>query len=129
MSMYLVTGGAGFIGSHIVEGLVGRGERVRVLDNMSTGRAENLTRVLEQVDLVEGDVRDSDDVNMAMQGVSHVLHLAALISVAQSMVEPVATHDVNVTGTLNVLSAARDVHAERVVLASSAAVYGDVADL
>jgi UDP-glucose 4-epimerase len=125
MAMYLVTGGAGFIGSHIVEALVRRGERVRVLDNLSTGRRENLASVIGSVELVVGDVRCLDQVRRVMSGVDYVLHQAALVSVPQSMADPQGTHDVNVTGTLNVLIAAREATARRVVLASSCSVYGD----
>ncbi len=125
MALYLVTGGAGFIGSHIVEALVRRGEQVRVLDNLSTGRRENLANVTGSVDLVVGDVRCLDQVRPVMSGVDYVLHQAALVSVPQSMADPQSTHEANVTGTLNVLIAAREAAARRVVLASSCAVYGD----
>ena len=125
MAQYLVTGGAGFIGSHIVEALVRRGQRVRVLDNLSTGRRENLANVIGSVELVVGDVGCLDQVRPAMSGVDYVLHEAALVSVPQSMADPQSTHEVNVTGTLNVLIAAREAAVGRVVLASSCAVYGD----
>jgi len=125
MSVYLVTGGAGFIGSHIVEELVRRGERVRVLDNLSTGRRENLAPVRSRIEMIEGDIRDPDVVRQATIGADYVLHEAAIVSVPQSMNDPVTTHAVNVTGTLNVLMAARQAQAKRFVLASSCAVYGD----
>jgi UDP-glucose 4-epimerase len=126
MTLYLVTGGAGFIGSHIVEALVERGQKVRVLDNFSTGSHDNLQNVApNSVEIIEGDILDLDKVRRAMDGVSYVLHEAAVVSVPQSMVDPLGTHVVNVTGTLNVLAAAREVGAKRVVLASSCAVYGD----
>ncbi|MCL5996872.1 MAG: SDR family oxidoreductase [Chloroflexi bacterium] len=125
MAFYLVTGGAGFIGSHLVAELLRRGERVRVLDNLSTGWQENLTAVGSDVDLVMGDIRDPDAIRRAVAGVDYVLHHAALVSVPQSMANPSATHDVNVTGTLNVLNAARESGVKRVVLASSCSVYGD----
>jgi nucleoside-diphosphate-sugar epimerase len=125
MSLYLVTGGAGFIGSHIVEELVRRGERVRVLDNLSTGRRENLAQVSSRIEMIEGDIRDADSTRRAMDGVDYALHEAAIVSVPQSMDDPVTTHDVNVTGTLNVMMAAREARVKRVVLASSCAVYGD----
>ena len=125
MSLYLVTGGAGFIGSHIVEALVRAGRRVRVLDNLSTGRRENLANVIDSIELVIGDVRHLDQVRPAMSGVDYVLHEAALVSVPQSMADPQNTHAVNVDGTLNVLIAAREAAAKRVVLASSCSVYGD----
>ena len=125
MAFYLVTGGAGFIGSHIVEELIRRGERVRVLDNFSTGRRENLAPVLEHVDLVEGDLRDLATVRRAMEGVDYVLHQAALASVQRSVDDPVAAHTANATGTLHLLIAARDAGVKRVVYASSSSVYGD----
>lgn len=120
MSLYLVTGGAGFIGSHIVEALVRAGRRVRVLDNLSTGRRENLANVIDSIELVIGDVRHLDQVRPAMSGVDYVLHEAALVSVPQSMADPQNTHAVNVDGTLNVLIAAREAAAKRVVLATLA---------
>jgi len=125
MSVFLVTGGAGFIGSHIVENLMRREDRVRVLDNFSTGKREHLKLYAESVTLIEGDVRDEALVERSMEGVDYVLHLAAMVSVPQSMREPEFTHAVNVTGTLNVLNAARKFKAKRVVLSSSCAVYGD----
>jgi UDP-N-acetylglucosamine/UDP-N-acetyl-alpha-D-glucosaminouronate 4-epimerase len=135
MTYYLVTGGAGFIGSHIVEALVTRGEQVRVLDNFSTGKRENLelaTAVAASrglLEVVEGDIRDLGTVRQAMAGVNYAIHHAAIVSVQQSMDDPLTTHAVNVTGTLNVLQAAREGGVKRVVLASSCAVYGDNDDL
>jgi nucleoside-diphosphate-sugar epimerase len=124
-SCYLITGGAGFIGSHLVDELVRREQRVKVLDDLSTGRLENLTQVLGDIELIEGDIRDQSAVSAAVKGVDYVLHLAALASVSQSVADPLTTNDVNVTGTLNVLLAARDAGVKRVVFASSCAVYGD----
>jgi nucleoside-diphosphate-sugar epimerase len=124
MALYLVTGGAGFIGSHIVEALVSRSDTVRVLDNFSTGRRANLKQ-LRGIDLIEGDIRDAELVRSAIRGVDYVIHEAALVSVTQSMAEPELCHAVNVTGTLNVLEAARECGVRRVILASSCAVYGD----
>jgi nucleoside-diphosphate-sugar epimerase len=121
----LVTGGAGFIGSHLVHELVRRGQGVRVLDNFSTGRRENLAQVLGRIELIEGDIRDRSAVQAATVGVDYVLHQAALASVTQSVADPMATHEVNVTGTLNVLLAARDCGVKRVVFASSCAIYGN----
>jgi nucleoside-diphosphate-sugar epimerase len=125
----LVTGGAGFIGSHIVEELVRRGAQVRVLDNWSTGKRENLEisnakSQFSTVEVIEGDVRDLDTVRRAVGGVDFVLHQAALPSVPRSVADPLTTNEVNVNGTLNVLVAARDAHVERVVYASSSSVYG-----
>jgi UDP-glucose 4-epimerase len=123
--VYLVTGGAGFIGSHIVEALVGQGERVRVLDDLSNGLADNLLPFGGAVDLVEGDIRDTSVVRRCVAGVEVVLHLAALGSVARSVADPVTSNDVNVTGTLNVLEAARDAGVRRLVFSSSSSVYGE----
>jgi len=121
----LVTGGAGFIGSHLAERLLGEGHEVRVLDNFSTGRRENLEAVLSQVDLIEGDIRDPGLVRRAMRGVEVVFHQAALRSVPHSVDHPGPTNEVNVGGTLNVLLAARDSGVRRVVYASSSSVYGN----
>ncbi|HET9226476.1 MAG TPA: SDR family oxidoreductase [Thermoanaerobaculia bacterium] len=115
----LVTGGAGFIGSHLVDALVARGARVRVLDDLSTGRKENLP----DVELIEGDIRDAALCRAACEGVKYVFHQAALGSVPRSMIDPGASIAVNVTGTANVFAAARE--ARRVVYASSSSVYGD----
>jgi UDP-glucose 4-epimerase len=123
MDTYLVTGGAGFIGSHLVAALVERGHTVRVLDNFSTGRAANLPT--SAAELFEGDLRDADVVRQAMRGVTVVLHQAALPSVQRSVEDPLATNAACVTGTLNVLLAARDAGVRRVVVASSSSVYGD----
>jgi UDP-glucose 4-epimerase len=129
MSMDLVTGGAGFIGSHLVEELVRRGRRVRVLDNLSTGRLQHLDTVLGQIDFVEGDILDEDAVRDAMRGVRRVFHQAALRSVPRSVDDPASTNRVNVEGTLNVLTAARAAGVERVVYASSSSAYGANATL
>jgi nucleoside-diphosphate-sugar epimerase len=120
----LVTGGAGFIGSHLVDRLVQRGIDVRVLDNFSTGNRSNIAQHLCDVDLVEGDVRSLDQVQRAMSGCDAVLHEAALPSVPRSIADPMTTHATNATGTLNVLLGARDQDVARVVLASSSSVYG-----
>jgi UDP-glucose 4-epimerase len=121
----LVTGGCGFIGSHLVEALAARGWRVRVFDNLSTGKLANLSGVRGAVDRVRGDIRDRDRLAAAMRGVRGVFHQAALVSVPASIDKPAENHDINVTGTFNVLDAARHAGVRRVVLASSAAVYGD----
>lgn len=125
MATYLVTGGAGFIGSHIAEELVHRGETVRVLDNLSTGKKENLSGVIGRLDFLEGDVRDIDACRRAVRGADHVLHQAALASVTGSVADPLLTNAINVTGTLNLLLAARDASVRSFVLASSSAAYGD----
>ena len=129
MSTYLVTGGAGFIGSNIVDELVRRGARVRVLDNFSTGRSENLRDAVDRIELVEGDVRDMDAVERAVRGVDFVLHQAALASVPRSIADPVSNNQVNAQGTLNILVAAHQHHVKRVVYASSSSVYGDSEEL
>lgn len=124
--MYLITGGAGFIGSNIAETLVRRGERVRVFDNFSTGSPGNLAGFRDRVEVVEGDLRDYDAVRRAMEGVVYVSHQAALRSVERSVDDPLASDEVNVHGTLHVLMAAREAGTvRRVVYASSSSVYGD----
>jgi len=122
--LYLVTGGAGFIGSHIIDELLARGHRVRVLDNFSTGRRENIVHVSDDIELIEGDITSYERVHNAAKGVDVVIHLAALPSVPRSIQDPLTTHQVNTTGTLNVLLAARDEGVRRVVIASSSSVYG-----
>jgi nucleoside-diphosphate-sugar epimerase len=122
---YLVTGGSGFIGSNLVRALLGQGRRVRVLDNLSTGRRENIRDIESQIEFILGDLRDADAVRRAVQGVRHVLHVAALPSVARSVQDPFTTNEVNITGTVNLLLAARDAKVERLVFSSSSSVYGD----
>jgi len=122
--LYLVTGGAGFIGSHVVTELLRQGHGVRVLDNFSTGRRENLETMLADIDVFEGDMRSYERAHNAVKGVDVVIHLAALPSVPRSVQDPLTTNEANITGTLNVLLAARDNDARRVVLASSSSVYG-----
>ena len=121
----LVTGGTGFIGSNLVHALTERGDVVRILDDLSTGRLSNLGDLLGEVEVTEGDLRDPDAVTDAVRGVGAVFHLGAIPSVARSVADPRTSHDVNVTGTLNVLLAARNAGCERVVFASSSAVYGE----
>jgi UDP-glucose 4-epimerase len=121
----LVTGGAGFIGSHLVEALVAEGHTVTVLDNLSTGSLENLAAVSDRVKFVQGDVRDETAVQQAAAGVELIFHLAAMVSVPQSMADPVEAEVINTVGTLNVLQAARAAGSRRMVLSSTCAVYGD----
>jgi len=121
---YVVTGGAGFIGSNIAEALRRRGDRVRVLDNFSTGRRENLAAIGD-VELIEGDLRDPQAVRRAVSGADGVFHQAALRSVPRSVDDPLSSNDVNVTGTLVLLMACREAKVRRVVYASSSSVYGD----
>jgi len=122
--VYLVTGGAGFIGSHVVTELLARGHVVRVLDNFSTGRRSNLTNVGGEVDVFEGDLRSYERAHNAVKGADYVIHLAALPSVPRSVQDPLTTNEANITGTLNLLLAARDEGVRRVVLASSSSIYG-----
>ena len=124
MTLYLVTGGAGFIGSHLVHELVRRGERVRVLDDFSSGRRENLQEVLDRIELVEGSLTVPAIVKRAVEGATFVLHQGARPSVPRSIEDPVRTHQANVTGTLNLLVASRRVGVSRVVYASSSSIYG-----
>ena len=121
----LVTGGAGFIGSHLVDALLERGARVRILDNLSNGRRENLAHCADRIELLEADIRDTGACAEACRGVAVVFHQAALGSVPRSMKDPSSSIAVNVGGTANVFAAARDAGARRVVYASSSSVYGD----
>jgi len=125
MSVMLVTGGAGFIGSHISERLLELGHEVRILDNFSTGRRENLSSFEDAIEVVEGDIRDASCVERAVKGVEVVFHEAALASVPRSVADPVTSNEVNVTGTLNLLVASRDAGVRRFVYASSSSVYGN----
>jgi UDP-glucose 4-epimerase len=125
MSLCLVTGGAGFIGSHIVRALLAKGRRVRVLDDLSTGKRGNLDEVAAEIEFIEGDIRDVTTVERAVRGVDAVFHLAARASVPRSVKEPRAAHEVNVTGTLNLLIAARDAGVRRFVYSASSSAYGD----
>jgi nucleoside-diphosphate-sugar epimerase len=124
---YLVTGGAGFIGSHLAEELVRRGQRVRIADSLITGRRENLARL--DVELLEGDLADLAFARRAVRGMEYVLHQAAIPSVPRSVADPVESHRANVDATLNVLLAARDEGVARLVYAGSSSVYGDAAEL
>ena len=129
MAHYLITGGCGFIGSHIAEALVGEGHAVRVFDNLSSGRLENLHGFADRVDVVRGDIREPDALRGAMHGVEFVFHEAALVSVAASVEQPGENDAINIRGTLNVLQAARAAGVRRFVFASSAAIYGNNPDL
>lgn len=122
---YLVTGGAGFIGSNIVDELIKRGKEVRVIDDFSTGSRDNLKSVLNDIELIEGDIRDLDVMKRASEGCAVILHQAALRSVPRSVDDPFSSNEVNVTGTLSVLLAARAAGVKRVVYASSSSAYGD----
>lgn len=129
MRSVLVTGGAGFIGSNLVRALLERGDRVRVLDNFSTGNRANLAEILSEIEIVEGELRSYERVHAAMQDVEVVFHQGALPSVPRSLQDPLTTNAVNVEGTLNVLLAARDSGVRRVVFASSSSVYGSGGEL
>jgi nucleoside-diphosphate-sugar epimerase len=129
MAFYLVTGGAGFIGSNIVETLVARGERVRVLDDFSTGKRRNIEPFLPKIELIDGSVAKFDDCRRAVDGVDFVLHQGALPSVPKSVAMPRESNDANVTGTLNMLVAARDAKVKRFVYAASSSAYGDTPTL
>ncbi len=124
MEHCLVTGGAGFIGSHLVEFLAERGYPVRVLDNFDTSQRSNLASISQPPEIVEADVADADAVSQAMHGIDVVYHLAALASVQASVENPAATHRICATGTLNVLDAARKANVRRVIYAASASAYG-----
>jgi UDP-N-acetylglucosamine/UDP-N-acetyl-alpha-D-glucosaminouronate 4-epimerase len=128
MASYLVTGGAGFIGSHLVEELVRRGQTVRVADNLSTGKRRNLEHI-RGVELLEGDLADMPFAARAVQGMDYVLHQAAIPSVPRSVKDPISSNRANVDGTLNVLIAARDSGVKRLVFAGSSSEYGDTPTL
>jgi nucleoside-diphosphate-sugar epimerase len=125
MSSFLVSGGAGFIGSNIVEELVRLGHSVRVLDNFATGKRENLTPFLDKIDLIEGDIRDEDACRRAVDGIDYVLHQAAMASVPRSLTDPVMTSEVNIMGTIKLLTAAAKARVRRFVYAASSSAYGD----
>ncbi len=127
MATYLVTGGAGFIGSHLVDALLTQGHAVLCLDNLSTGKIENISHLElnERFMFLKADIRDMNTLQRLMKGVDYVFHEAALGSVQRSVEDPMTTHDVNATGTLNVFIAARESGVKRVIYASSSSVYGD----
>ena len=125
MNKYLVTGGAGFIGSHIAGELVRKGYLVRIIDNFSTGKRENISSFLDKVELVEADIREFKACRKVVEGIDCVLHQAALTSVPLSIKNPLLTNEINITGTLNLLLTSRAAKVQRLVFASSAAVYGE----
>ena len=122
---FLITGGAGFIGSNIAERILTLGNEVRILDDFSTGREENLSDFISDVELIRGDLRDLDVVNKAVTGMDYVLHQGALPSVLRSIKDPITTNDVNTGGTLNILKASLEKGVKRVICASSSSVYGN----
>jgi len=123
--LVVITGGAGFIGSHLAEGFVRNGYAVRVIDNLSTGKLRNLAHIKDSIDFRKNDIRDSAGLTQALEGASIILHHAGISSVPRSFEDQAATHGINVTGTQNLLSAAIAVGAKRVINASSSSVYGD----
>lgn len=125
MATILITGGAGFIGSNLAHALVARGDEVRILDDLSSGRRENLSDIAEKVSLIVGDIRNMATLQRVMAGGDYVLHHAALPSVARSVEAPLISHDVNINGTLNVLEAARQAGVKRLVYAASSSAYGE----
>jgi UDP-glucose 4-epimerase len=129
MARYLITGGAGFIGANLAHALVARDETVRILDDFSTGRPENLRGIEDRIEILRGDIRDPGTMSRAVAGVEIILHQAALNSNPRSIKEPEPTNAVNVGGTLNLLQAARAAGTRRVVYASSSSVYGEAAGL
>ena len=126
MANYLVTGGAGFIGSHIVEELVARNQTVRVIDNLSTGNIDNIAPYMNSIEFLNDDIRDADAVDSAMKGIDFVLHQAALPSVPRSIADPITSNEVNINGTLNILWSAHKNKIKRFVMASSSSVYGNI---
>src|SRR5687767_3477280 len=128
MAHYLVTGGAGFIGSHMAEELIRRGERVRVVDSLATGKRQNLSH-LPDVEFVQGDLADLDVARRAVEGIEYVLHQAAIPSVPRSVEDPITSNRANIDASLNVLVAARDAGVRRVVYAGSSSAYGNAPTL
>ena len=129
MANYLVTGGAGFIGSNVARKLLELRHQVRVLDNFLTGKRENLADIRGDIDLIEGDMRNFEAVRQAAQGIDYILHLGALPSVPRSVADPLLSNDININGTLHVLEAARQQGVKRVVFSSSSSIYGDTPTL
>ncbi len=129
MAKYLVTGGAGFIGGHLAEELVRRGHQVRILDNFSSGKEENIAKCKDKIELLRGDICDLETIKKAVPGVNGIFHQAAMASVPRSIREPVATNEANTNGTLNLLVAARENGVRRFIMASSSSIYGNSAVL
>src|SRR5215471_6884917 len=125
MAVYVVTGGGGFIGSHIIENLVRQRNTVKVIDNFSTGKRENIDAFKNDVEIIDADLADAKNLAQIIKGADYVIHQAAIPSVPKSIINPVKSHHANVNGTLNILIAARDAGVKRVVYASSSSLYGD----
>ena len=128
MSNYLVTGGAGFIGSHLAEELTRRGSSVRVVDNLATGKRENIAH-LREVEFIEGDLADFDVARQAVLDVDYVLHQAAIPSVPRSVVDPLTSHRANIDASVNILVASRDAGVKRLIYAGSSSAYGNSSTL
>lgn len=126
MAKYIITGGCGFIGSNIAGELVKRGEEVIILDNLSTGKKENIKEIEDRLNFIEGDIRDLDLLQKVFKGADYIIHQAALGSVPRSIDDPIASNNNNIDGTLNVLVAARDQGVKRLVYAASSSAYGDI---
>ncbi|MBW6451262.1 MAG: SDR family oxidoreductase [DPANN group archaeon] len=129
MAKYLVTGGAGFIGSNIVRELVKQKEEVIVIDNLLTGYIENISDIMDNINFIEEDIRDFDKIRPHFNGVDYVLHQAALPSVPKSLLDPIKSNDININGTLNVLEASKQAGVKRLVYAASSSAYGDTPTL
>ena len=129
MATYLITGIAGFIGSALARAVLAQGDNVRGVDNFSTGKRENLTEILDRIDFRKGDLLDAEGMLDACRGVDYIFHEAALPSVPKSLLNPVASNQANVDGTLNLLVAARDAKVKRVIYAASSSAYGDTPNL
>src|SRR5215468_885262 len=129
MALHLVTGIAGFIGSSIARALLERGEQVRGIDNLATGKRENLAEIAERIDFLEADLLDLDAMKRACEGVDCVFHQAAIPSVPKSVLDPLGSNQANVDGTVNILIAGRDANVKRVVYAASSSAYGDTPTL
>jgi UDP-glucose 4-epimerase len=125
MANYLITGGAGFIGSNIAKELVSQGNSVVIFDNFSSGKKDNLSGILNKIDLIKGDIRNISQLRRSFKDIDYVLHHAALASVQMSINDPITTNEVNVNGTINVLKAAKELKVKKVIFASSCAAYGD----
>src|SRR6202049_1538154 len=129
MALYLITGIGGFIGSSLARALLSRGEKVRGVDNFSTGNPQNIAKILDRIDFREADITDLDAMHKACAGIDYVLHQAAIPSVPKSVLDPLGSNRANVDGTVNVLVAARDAKVKRVVYAASSSAYGDTPTL
>ncbi|MBI5376804.1 MAG: SDR family oxidoreductase [Candidatus Schekmanbacteria bacterium] len=129
MSVFLITGGAGFIGSNLCDELLKRGKKVRVIDNLSTGKMENLSRVIKEIEFIQGDLRNIDDLRKAVKGVDTVFHIGAIPSVTRSVKDPITSNEANVDGTLNLLVASKEAGVRRLVYSGSSSAYGDKIEL